>query len=200
MRGQSHRFNCNPPIVYTLSGKRHDMKFGSHVSDYVMAIQPTGQLQRWLPMVKKHPYDWLILVVYGKPLINSSLTLWLFNIAVENCQLFVDDFPIKTSIYEGFSMAMLNNQRVVLGGHLIGLAESCCRGSIAEANSMYCTEDTEGLRGGQGMATFRLPDVGTYSSPPVKARKTTHALTHTHTDIYIYIHTYIIHYSQAGWP
>ena len=26
--------------------------------------------------------------------------------------LFIDDFPIKTSIYEGFSMAMLNNQRV----------------------------------------------------------------------------------------
>ena len=26
---------------------------------------------------------------------------------------FIDDFPIKTSIYEGFSMAMLNNQRVL---------------------------------------------------------------------------------------
>jgi len=25
---------------------------------------------------------------------------------------FIDDLPIKTSIYEGFSMAMLNNQRV----------------------------------------------------------------------------------------
>ena len=25
---------------------------------------------------------------------------------------FTDDFPIKTSIYEGFSMAMLNNQMV----------------------------------------------------------------------------------------
>ena len=25
---------------------------------------------------------------------------------------FIDDFPIKTSIYEGFSMAMLNNQMV----------------------------------------------------------------------------------------
>jgi len=25
---------------------------------------------------------------------------------------FIDDFPIKTSIYEGFSMAMLNYQRV----------------------------------------------------------------------------------------
>jgi hypothetical protein len=26
---------------------------------------------------------------------------------------FIDDFPIKTSIYKGFSMAMLNNQRVI---------------------------------------------------------------------------------------
>jgi hypothetical protein len=25
---------------------------------------------------------------------------------------FLDDFPIKTSIYKGFSMAMLNNQMV----------------------------------------------------------------------------------------
>ena len=25
---------------------------------------------------------------------------------------FIDDFPIKTSIYKGFSMAMLNNQIV----------------------------------------------------------------------------------------
>ena len=35
-------------------------------------------------------------------------TLWLFNIAMENCPL-IDDFPIKTLIYKGFSMAMLNN-------------------------------------------------------------------------------------------
>ena len=38
-------------------------------------------------------------------------TLWVFNIAMENGP-FIDDFPIKTSIYEGFSMAMLNNQMV----------------------------------------------------------------------------------------
>ena len=43
--------------------------------------------------------------------INQEFTLWLFNIAMENGP-FVDDFPIKTSIYKGFSMAMLNNQRV----------------------------------------------------------------------------------------
>ena len=38
-------------------------------------------------------------------------TIWLFNIAMENDPL-IEDFPIKTSIYSGFSMAMLNNQRV----------------------------------------------------------------------------------------
>jgi hypothetical protein len=31
------------------------------------------------------------------------------NIAMENGP-FIDDFPIKASIYKGFSMAMLNNQ------------------------------------------------------------------------------------------
>ena len=38
-------------------------------------------------------------------------TLWLFNIAIEN-DTFIDDFPMNTSIYSGFSMAMLNNQMV----------------------------------------------------------------------------------------
>jgi len=40
-------------------------------------------------------------------------TLWLFNIAMENGP-FIDDFPIKISIYKGFSMAMLNNQMVYI--------------------------------------------------------------------------------------
>ena len=40
-------------------------------------------------------------------------TLWLFNMAMENGP-FIDDVPIKTSIYKGFSMAMLNNQMVTL--------------------------------------------------------------------------------------
>ena len=42
-----------------------------------------------------------------------QFTLWLFNIAMENGP-FIGDFPIETSIYEGFSMAMLNNQMVPL--------------------------------------------------------------------------------------
>ena len=36
----------------------------------------------------------------------TYITLWLFNIAMENAP-FIDDFPIYTSIYKGFSMAML---------------------------------------------------------------------------------------------
>ena len=42
---------------------------------------------------------------------GKSTTLWLFNIAMENGP-FIDDFPIKTSTYGWFSMAMLNNQVV----------------------------------------------------------------------------------------
>ena len=47
------------------------------------------------------------------PQLVIQFTLWLFNIAMEN-DPFIDDFPIETSIYEGFSMAMLNNQMVPL--------------------------------------------------------------------------------------
>ena len=37
---------------------------------------------------------------------HFGFTIWLFNIAMEN-DPFIDDFPIKTTIYSGFSMAML---------------------------------------------------------------------------------------------
>jgi len=36
---------------------------------------------------------------------------------------FTDDFPIKTSIYNGFSIAMLNNQMVSCFGISLGLSE-----------------------------------------------------------------------------
>ena len=39
-------------------------------------------------------------------IIYIVITLWLFNIAMEHGP-FIDDFPSKTSIYKGFSMAML---------------------------------------------------------------------------------------------
>jgi len=49
--------------------------------------------------------DYIYIFLYIYPL--------LFNIAMENCP-FIDDFPTITSIYKGFSMAMLNNQRVYI--------------------------------------------------------------------------------------
>ena len=39
---------------------------------------------------------------------------------------FKDDFPIKTSIYKGFSIAMLNNQMVVVISRFI-----YCQGHVA---------------------------------------------------------------------
>ena len=45
-------------------------------------------------------------------------TLWLVDIAMENGP-FIDDFPIKLSIYTGISMVMLNNQRVYSSIHMI---------------------------------------------------------------------------------
>jgi hypothetical protein len=52
----------------------------------------------------------------------ASNTLWLFNIAMEK-NPFIDDFSqLETSMYKGFSMAMLNNQRVIQG-----LEKICCR-------------------------------------------------------------------------
>jgi len=53
-------------------------------------------------------------ILSGKISLRQSniVTLWLFNIAMENGP-FIDDFPIETSIYKGFSIAMLNNQMVV---------------------------------------------------------------------------------------
>ena len=42
-------------------------------------------------------------------------TLWLFIIAMENGPFTGDDdVPIKTSVYHGFSIAMLNNQMVYI--------------------------------------------------------------------------------------
>ena len=61
-----------------------------------------------------HNPNWLInMFQMGRSTTNQYIicTLCLFNIAMENGPC-IDDFPIKTSIYEGFSMAMLNNQMV----------------------------------------------------------------------------------------
>ena len=48
---------------------------------------------------------------------DLPITLWLFNIAMEN-DPFIDDFPIADSIYKGFSLAMLDIQMVNLSYYL----------------------------------------------------------------------------------
>ena len=53
----------------------------------------------------------------------SIYTLWLFNIAMENGP-FIDDCPIKTSIYKGFSMAMLSNQMVYI--YIMSIYDGVC--------------------------------------------------------------------------
>jgi len=69
---------------------------------------PTLQPKRSLALV-----SWAADGQFTQPIqaCETKHTLWLFNIAMENGP-FIDDFPIKTSIYKGFSMAMLNNQMV----------------------------------------------------------------------------------------
>ena len=65
-------------------------------------------------------------------------TLWLFNVAVENGP-FIDDIPIKTTIYRGFSMAMSNNQMVAIT-YLTSLLESLCsHGGRRSANDSWVT-------------------------------------------------------------
>ena len=66
----------------------------------------------WMTVIMPVIMQWLQIWIYGS--VDTQLwpgTLWLFNIAMEN-DPFIDDFPIKTTIYSGFSMAMLNNQMV----------------------------------------------------------------------------------------
>ena len=55
---------------------------------------------KWLQIMAR------VLYIYTHTYVYIANTIWLFNIAMENGP-FIDDFPIKTSIYQGFSMAML---------------------------------------------------------------------------------------------
>ena len=76
-----------------------------------------------LPHFRKPSYNWVTVLEdtwSHLPIIGlicfyiyTVYTLWLFNIAMENGP-FMDDCPTKTSIYKGFSIAMLNYQRVYI--------------------------------------------------------------------------------------
>jgi hypothetical protein len=83
----------------------------------------TRDFSKVAPRPQQGVQDWFsstsILRAYGK---SSKLLIYhlvMTNVAMENGP-FIDDFPIKTSIFNGFSMAMLNNQMVK--GYLMG----CC--------------------------------------------------------------------------
>ena len=77
---------------------------------FVSPIDPNIQGIFWENMGKLYSDSDSCFVFFG-------ITLWLFNIAMENGP-FIDGFPIKTSIYKGFSMAMLINQMVDLSNCL----------------------------------------------------------------------------------
>ena len=72
-------------------------------STIVCSDHSVGWLPRLAFLISKRPWQ-----TQGG---HGICTLWLFNIAIENGP-FIDDFPIKTYIYSGFSMAMLNGQSV----------------------------------------------------------------------------------------
>jgi hypothetical protein len=72
----------------------------------------TRACKKWTDQKKEREnWNWSGFTQFLAPT-GFPFTLWLFNIAMEN-DPFIVDFPIKTSIYKGFSMAMFNNQMVL---------------------------------------------------------------------------------------
>ena len=110
--------------------------------------------------------------------IYQPYTLWLFNIAMWN-DPFIDDFPTRTSIYNGFSMAMLNNQRVPGSGITL---------------SPFQAPD------------IAITFVSCHRNPSMEGMPRRHrwinVLTHRHRRIYIYIYNWMSHeyiYADLWW-
>ena len=78
---------------------------------HVVAANKAQTEDRCLAFCGLRSWTWMNWIRHIGSSAEKTDTLWLFNIAMENGP-FIDDFPIEPSIYEGFSMAMLNNQRV----------------------------------------------------------------------------------------
>ena len=126
----------------------HDLPYGSHVSSYDLIFESHQASKASKASKVSAP----IALVFPGPggcggasfcWPNLSLTLWLFNIAMEN-DPFIDDFPIKTTIYNiyrGFSMAMLNNQMVSYSTQT-GTSRTSSTGSPEERHS-ECIQDTQ---------------------------------------------------------
>ena len=83
-----HMYVCDISHVYLYNSTYLSIYICIHTYMYVYIFRIINPL---------YPYDLPI---------KSQFTLWLFNIAMENGP-FIDDFSIKTTIYSGFSMAML---------------------------------------------------------------------------------------------
>ena len=90
----------------------------------------------------------------------TATTLWLFNIAIENGP-FIDDFPIKTTIYSGFSMAMLNNQMIDCMRNMDKLWYSCMMLHVSGKK-----EGVNDMRTMPFVSTFT--DSISHISPPVR--------------------------------
>ena len=80
-----------------------------HCPESSSPIQENPIELRYRRDVLRHQYLWQS---------RFWFTIWVFNIAMENGP-FIDDVPIKTSIYKGFSMAMLNN-------HMVNVKSAVC--------------------------------------------------------------------------
>ena len=88
-----------------------------------MSLSGLSEVAQW-PGYHQN-YIWSSRYLCALQVLDRS-TLWLFNIAMDNGP-FIDDFPIKTTIYRGFSMAMLNNQRVITLNFSMGqFCMFCC--------------------------------------------------------------------------
>ena len=85
--------------------------------DFLIWLESMGFHSHGFGSTPKWMVDqWCFYGPFSIPRICSITTLWLLNIAMEN-DPFIDDFPIKTTIYRGFSMAMLSNQMVKQPNH-----------------------------------------------------------------------------------
>ena len=100
---------CPICSVYQGSKRVHLFK-GKHLRKFCQIMRLVKTLnelatERWRRKSDSYLVVWNMNFIF-------PYTLWLFNIAMKNGP-FIDDFPIKTSIYGWFSMAMLNNQMVL---------------------------------------------------------------------------------------
>ena len=89
--------------------------------------------------------------------LNISPTSIFFGLA----NPFIDDFPIKTSIYNGFSMAMLVITRGLAAANYKGCVSSASHGTHGTPMAHHGTQDAQ-MKDGPAGETFRvsLPGMG----------------------------------------